>query len=597
MKKIKVVFQPEGKTVQAHAGITVAALAAQNGVKIDVPCGAVGKCGKCKVTVLGSRGVSPADYEELELLSKEELDSGVRLSCRARITGEAVISIPRSSRLQTQKILDVGIQTEAKVNPSVRKKYFKGQPTLFDLGFNHSEKIEKFRNATAVIDASTNELIDIEAGNTTDVLFGMAFDVGTTSVVGTLVDLKTGLVVATAADMNAQVVYGDDVISRLNFCIENENGTADMNKKIIAVMNRLLFEVCKEAGITPDKIYDTVICGNTTMEHFLLKADPKPLGVYPFTSSLGQSLNSVYAKTFGFNIHPRVKLTVFPVIGGWVGGDTLGVILATSLYKTTHIKLAIDIGTNGEVVLGNKDRMVAASCAAGPAFEGAHIRSGMRASRGAIEKIDLVEDKLVFKTIEDSAPVGFCGSGLIDAMALLVEQGIVDETGRIKDPEELPPGLPAEIKAKVIQHENGNEFVFVAQTGAAVNISLSQKDVREIQLAKGAMLAGIIILMKELNVRTEDITEVLIAGAFGNYIRAEKALAIGLIPPVELKKIIFCGNAAEEGARKALVSLEMRREVEVIAKAVKYVDLSASPEFQDVFAEAMMFSNAIAEHQ
>ncbi len=589
MKTIKVIFQPEGKTVHTHAGITIAALAAQNGIKIDVPCGAVGKCGKCKVTVLDGRGVSPVDHEELDLLSGEELKNFVRLSCRARITGEAVISVPRSSRLQTQKILDVGIQTRTGIEPAVKKQYFKEPPENLKFSFKHAEKIEKFRNVTAVIDVLANELITLEAGDTTGVLFGMAFDAGTTTVVGTLVDLKTGLVVATAADMNAQVVYGDDVISRLNFCIENKNGLLELNDKIIGVMNRLLFEVCKEAKITPGNIYDAVICGNTTMEHFLLKVDARPLGIYPFVSSLGRSFNLVTAGTFGFKIGPGVKLTVFPVIGGWVGGDTLGVILATSIYKTAHIKLAIDIGTNGEVVLGNKDRLVAASCAAGPAFEGAHIRSGMRASRGAIEKIDLLDGKIVFKTIEDSAPAGFCGSGLIDAMALLVEQGIVDETGRIKDPEELPAGLPAEIKAGIVKHGNGNEFIFVRQNGAAGNISLTQKDVREIQLAKGAMLAGIIILMKELKVEVSDIKEVLIAGAFGNYIRADKALAIGLIPPVELKRIIFCGNAAEEGARKALVSLEMRKDVEKIAKAAKYVDLSSSPVFQDVFAEAMMF--------
>jgi len=211
----------------------------------------------------------------------------------------------------------------------------------------------------------------------------------------------------------------------------------------------------------------------------------------------------------------------------------------------------------------------------------------MRASKGAIEKIDLLDGKIICRTIENAAPAGFCGSGLIDAMALLVEQGIVEDTGRIKDKSELPSELPAEIKEKVIEHENGNEFVF---TGS---ISLNQKDVREIQLAKGAMLAGIEILMKELGIKAEDIVEVLLAGAFGNYIRAEKALAIGLIPQVELKKIIFCGNAAEEGARKALVSLELRKDVEEIAKKTKYIDLSASPLFQDIFAEAMMFHRNI----
>ncbi len=337
MKIIKVVFQPEGKTVQAHAGITIAALAAQNGIKIDVPCGAVGKCGKCKVTVLEGRGVSPADYEELELLSKEELENGVRLSCRTKITGEAVITVPKTSRLQTQKILDIGIQTQIRINPSVKKLYYIEPPVPSELNYRHKEKIERFKNATAVIDVAENELMTLEPGNTTGVMFGMAFDVGTTTVVGTLVDLNTGLVVATAADMNAQVVYGDDVISRLNYCIENENGLFELNKIIIEVMNRLLLEVCKEAGIAPANIYDAIICGNTTMEHFLLKADPKPLGVYPFVSSLGQTLNSVFSGTFGFKINPKAKVKVFPVIGGWVGGDTLGVFLRGDILITLSL--------------------------------------------------------------------------------------------------------------------------------------------------------------------------------------------------------------------------------------------------------------------
>ena len=583
MKKCKVVFQPEGKKVNTSSGITIAALAAECGVRLEVPCGAVGKCGKCRIEVSKGEGVSAPDGEETALLSKEEIAKGIRLACRTKIIGNAVISIPRSSRLQTQKILDAGIQTEVKLVPAVKKIFYKETPGVNELPVKFSGNVSELANSTAVFSLVENELLSVEHRDTTEVLYGMAFDVGTTTVVGTLVDLKTGTVKATAADMNPQVVYGDDVISRLNFCLENKNGLEELNKKVIDVINKLIKEACKEAKTTPENVYDIILCGNTTMEHLLLKTDPKPLATYPFVSTLTQSMNKRKASEIGININKKSYVRVFPVIGG----DTLGVILATNLHKTAHIKLALDIGTNGEVVLGNKDRLVSASCAAGPAFEGAHIRSGMRASKGAIEKIDLIDGKIICQTIEDAAPVGFCGSGLIDAMALLVEHGIVEDTGRIKDKSELPPELPAAIKEKLIEHENGNEFVFaVSKSG---NISLNQKDVREIQLAKGAMLAGIEILMKELGVKAEDIVEVLLAGAFGNYIRAEKALAIGLIPQVELKKIIFCGNAAEEGARKALVSVDLRKEVEAIAKATKYVDLSASPFFQDIFAEAMMF--------
>lgn len=595
MKKYKVIFQPEGKKVSALPGVTIAALAAQHGVRLEVPCGAVGKCGKCRIEVSKGAGVAAPDSEEKALLSKKELARGIRLACRAKVSGDAVISIPRSSRLQTQKILDVGIQTEVKLAPAVKKIYFKTSPEVENLPFKFSGTVEDLKKSTAVYLSEEKQLLTVETGDTTGVLYGMAFDVGTTTVVGSLVELTTGIVKATAADMNPQIVYGDDVISRLNFCMENKHGLSELNKKIIGVINKLIKEVCEEADLKPESVYDVVLCGNTTMEHFLLKADPKPLAVYPFVSALAQSMNKKKAVDFGINVNTKASVAVFPVIGGWVGGDTLGVILATNLYKTSHIKLAIDIGTNGEVVLGNKDRLVSASCAAGPAFEGAHIRSGMRASKGAIEKIDLVDGKIVCQTIENAAPVGFCGSGLIDAMAFLVEQGIVEDTGRIKDKNELPGELPAELKENLIEHENGNEFIFAGS--ASVNISLNQKDVREIQLAKGAMLAGIEILMRELGIKAGEISEVLLAGAFGNYIRAEKALAIGLIPQVELKKIIFCGNAAEEGARKALLSVDLRKEVEEIAKFTKYVDLSASPLFQDIFAESMMFHKKRIEKQ
>jgi len=588
MKKFKVIFQPEGKNVNTPPGITIAALAAEHGVRLEMPCGAVGKCGKCRVEVSKGEGVSSPDQEEKALLSKEELEKGIRLACRAKISGEAVIIIPHTSRLQTQKILDVGIQTEVKILPAIKKIFFKEPPKTNELPVAFSGNLEQLVNNTLVYSEADNEFLAVEPGDTTGVLYGMAFDIGTTTVVGTLVDLNTGTVKATAADMNPQVVYGDDVISRLNFCIEKKNGLAELNKKVIDVINKLIKEACKEAGTTPDKIYDLMLCGNTTMEHLLLKADPRPLATYPFVSTLSQSMNRRKAPEAGIKINEKAYLRVFPVIGGWVGGDTLGVILATNIYKTSHIKLALDIGTNGEVVLGNRDRLVSASCAAGPAFEGAHIRCGMRASRGAIEKIDFLDGRLVCQTIENAAPAGFCGSGLIDAMALLVEYGIVEDTGRIKDKNELPAGLSASLKEKLLEHENGNEFVFTE--GASGKISLNQKDVRELQLAKGAMLAGIKILMHELGVTPENISEILLAGAFGNYIRAEKALVIGLIPQVELKKIIFCGNAAEEGARKALVSVELRKDVEVIAKNVKYLDLSASPLFQDMFAEAMMFN-------
>jgi len=598
MNKVRVIFQPEGKKIYVSYGVTIATAVHEGNINMDFPCGAVGKCGKCKVEVEGN--VSPVDYIENEHLSKEEIAKGIRLACRTRILGNVTISIPGSSRLQTQKILDSGIATDVCLKTAVKKIVFKFndindlKEKIIKLNLKLSIKLESFKeiiekskdSITGVI--IDNKLVSLEKGNTSNELYGMAFDIGTTTVVGSLVDLNTGLIKSVSADMNSQVVYGDDVISRLNFCIQNKNGLNDLNKKVIDVINKIITETCEDADIMPDKIYDVIFAGNTTMEHLLLKVEPSSLAVYPFKPKLNQCITKVKPKELNINVNPNAIISVFPIIGGWVGGDTVGVILATGIHKSKEIKLAIDIGTNGEVVLGNRERLLCASCAAGPAFEGAHIKYGMRASKGAIEKIDIINGEIFYRTIGDALPKGFCGSGLIDAMASLVENNIVDETGRIRSPDELEGILPKELISRIKVYENGNEFVFVKCKDK--EITLNQRDIREIQLAKGAMLAGITILMKELKVSVEDIKEVLVAGAFGNYIRAEKALRIGLIPQTSLEKIIFCGNAAEEGARKALLSIDSRIEAEEIAKNVEYIDLSSSPYFQDVFANSMMFN-------
>ena len=599
MRKFKVKFQPEGKIVLATPGITVAAAAIEAGVAIDIPCGAVGKCGKCKVEI--SEGLNEPDYIETEKLSKDELNKGMRLACRSKITGNTVVFISRTSKLQTQKILEVGIQTRVYLKPFVKKYVLKKESLVQDdLPQKTVEKIkakfkvkdmkvliEKF-GGSVTISVAKEELIAVEKGDTTGELYGMAFDVGTTTVVGTLVDLKTGIVKATAADMNPQIVCGDDVISRLNFCITNKNGLKELNSKVIGVLNKLITEVCEETEINPKNIYDAVICGNTTMEHMLLNIDPTSLSVYPFYSKLTSSINMAYAKEFGININDKGIVKIFPVIGGWVGGDTVGVVLAIEQHKSERIKLAIDIGTNGEIVLGNKEKMLSCSCAAGPAFEGAHISCGMRASNGSIEKVDFIKNEIKFETIENALPRGFCGSGLIDAMALMVKEKIVDETGRIKDKSELlEDKVPQCLVDRIIETDRGNEFVFVKTD--KIKISINQKDVREIKLAKGAMLAGIRILIKQYGITEKDIQEILIAGAFGNYIRAEKALIMGLLPNIGIEKVIFCGNAAEEGARKALLSVDSLAEAEEIANNVKHVNLSSDPEFQDEFAQAMFF--------
>jgi len=400
----------------------------------------------------------------------------------------------------------------------------------------------------------------------------------------------TGEVAATASRANPQAAYGDDVIARIEYCGREKGGARTLQALVVDALNEILAEACRRAHVKPSVVYEATMVGNTTMNHLLLRLPVDAIARAPFVAA-SASAHSVSARGVGLKMHRRGRLYTGPLVAGFVGADTVGVILATGMHASDGLRLAIDIGTNGEIVLGTRERLLACSTAAGPALEGARIRYGMRAAAGAIDRVDIEGDRVTVWTIGDAPPVGLCGTGLIDAVAALVAAGVVEPTGRMRTADEVAAAAPG--LAKRIRTADGEvSFCLVEPEGGGHAILLTQRDVREVQLAKGAIAAGIASLLDEYGAALEDVEEVLLAGAFGNYIRPERARAIGLLPEVPLEKVRFVGNAAGAGARMLLVNRNLRLVAADVAKGVEHVELSRRPDFQTRFADAMFFPGA-----
>jgi uncharacterized 2Fe-2S/4Fe-4S cluster protein (DUF4445 family) len=433
------------------------------------------------------------------------------------------------------------------------------------------------------------EVIDVLAGTDDGPLLGMAYDLGTTTIVGYLMDLVTGKELAVASALNPQTQFGDDVVSRIQHITASANGLQQLQKSVIGAINGLAIAACQQAGVPPQRVYGLTLVGNTTMQHLLLGVDPSALARSPYVPVVAEAV-SLPAQRLGLAIHPEAPVWALASIAGWVGADTVGVILATGQHRDEGISLAIDIGTNGEMTLGSRHRLVACSTAAGPAFEGAHLSCGMRAASGAIDQVSINGD-VHWRTIENTPPRGICGSGLVDLVAQMLEAQILRESGMMRDAQQLLE-LGQNCLAERIRSEGRHrafDLVLPHEGADGRPVRVSQRDIRELQLAKGAIRAGIEILLKELGIGYGDVTRVYLAGAFGNYIKPESALRIGLIPVLPNAEIVPVGNAAGSGAKLALLSRAAREETHEIVDLVEYLELSTLPEFQDQFAESMVF--------
>ncbi len=604
----RVTFQPEGRSVFVLRGTKLVEAAGQAGIILNQPCGGEGTSGKCRVEVLESAPApTPADSEHL---TEGELSDGWRRACQLAIENDLVISVPQETRFFEQMILAEGKGAWYPFQPNLRKRFVSvPEPTIEDqrsdldrlkaaVGADELEAglpliralpsilRQEGPQVTAILEG--NEIQWVEGGDTTDRIWGVAFDIGTTSIVGALMNLTNGQSRAVASRTNPQVHFGDDVVSRISYIEKTPDGLDKLRKRLIACLNEIIGELCDQADIEPESIYEATAVGNTTMTHIFLGVDPGPIAHAPYVAVVRESLD-VKARELGLEINRNANLHMLPNIAGFVGSDTVAVVLASGMARQEQVQLAIDIGTNGEVVVGNRDRLVACSCAAGPAFEGARIRYGMRATEGAISKV-VINEAIEVSVIGGGRATGICGSGLVDAVADLLDAGVIDPTGRIADPETARE-LPDPLRRAILSFEDQPSVVLVpaARSKTGQPILLTQRDVREVQLAKAAIRAGIEVIGAEFGIVTEEVSRVLLAGGFGNFIRRSHAKRIGLLPPIPTERIEFIGNAAATGAKTVLACADCRREAERISRETEYVELATRPDFQTCYMEAMVF--------
>lgn len=605
---ITVTFLPQNINQPAERGERLLEIAAKAGVLIDGNCGGSGKCGKCRVKI-ASGAVLPPDEEEKAILTRAEIRDGYRLACRLIAEDDICVILPEVKHTVSSKAEAAFLPESFKHKPYIHKYLIDAKPAGFDYQKGDAERIlsclgddvyrispvilpvipdllSRNKKITAVV--RENEIISLEAGDSTSSCFGIAFDIGTTTVAAMLWDLNEGKFIGASAVTNPQSIFGADVISRISYCAKDENNTAVMQGKIIDCFNDIIEGFKSDYNIKSDEIYEICVAGNTTMSHLFLGVNPKQLARAPFAPVFCNNAD-IAARELRLKVNPTANVHLLPNIAGHIGSDITGGLLAVGITGKEGLQIFVDIGTNGEIAAAKNGRVLACSAAAGPAFEGAAIHQGMRAAAGAIESMMIENGKVILKVVDDREPAGICGSGLIDAIAQMLNHGIVDNTGKIISRDSaIERNLPSDIVSRLRVGENGKEFVLAFKQNAP-DVVLTQKDIRQVQLAKGAICAGIRILIKKIGASIDDIDCITIAGAFGNSINPESALRIGLLPDIEADRICFAGNAAGIGASVALLSLEERIKAQREAANAEHVELASCEDFQSEYVMAMNF--------
>ena len=531
-RQYKVIFQPQGRTVYALAGTKIIEAAAIAGIIIDTPCGGEGTCEKCKVKIV---------------LPKQK--AGDCLACQTAIFEDTVIEVPRNSLLTRLDKIAVASDMPA-------------------IEFDDQRLCDKGKCC------------------------GVAVDVGTTTIAASLICVGKKTEIAVASAMNPQISCGDDVVSRIKYAASSD-GLSELQTLIAGKTNELIETLCRQGGIDREDICEAAVAGNTVMEHLFCGIDPCLLGHLPF-EPVYHGANERSAAELNIKINDNAKIYMFPIIGSFIGGDTTAGLLAADILNQPQPALFVDIGTNGEIAILKDGQLTAASTAAGPAFEGAGIACGMRAAAGAIEKVKF-EDDCIYSVIGNTSPTGICGSAIIDIVAELLNSGIVNSTGRMFEPEEIfETKLPPKIVQRLAKDENGRPYFIIAKaTANNPLVRITQRDVRQFQLAVGAMRAGINIMLKKAGLKAGDLKRVLVAGGFGSFIRRNHAQRVGLLPAdISHEKISFIGNSSLAGAKLALLSNKARIRAEYLAKQTKHIELSADSDFQNEFAEAMIFPSS-----
>jgi len=607
MPENEIAFLPDGKRVKIHDSLTVLEAVKLAGVDLVSVCGGKGTCGKCKIKIDPATFSPPLTENEEKSLTPMEKDEGIRLACQIKVSkNHLIVQIPEYSRTGKQRLQIEGIKTALEPDLMVKKYYLElPEPSLEDPRSDVDRIIQelnkqyKTKGLTIFSDLLKNiapllrqsnwqitvtvwndtQIIAIEPGNTAKRIFGLALDIGTTKLAIYLLDMIRGEVLAVDSAMNPQIPYGEDIISRINYVSspDKAQNSPELQQILVKQINELIDSLCEKSAVSVEEIYEMTAVGNTAMHHIFLNLNPKYLALAPYVPVIRGGIN-LKPKQMGIKINPTGNLYCLPVIAGYNGSDNVAVLLATEMYKRSELCLALDIGTNTEVALGNKEQLLVCSCASGPAFEGASIKFGMRAASGAIEHIQIDPStlKCSYITIDSLPPRGICGSAIVDVIAELLKAGIIDVSGR----------MDKSIKSLYFREgSDGYEFILAPanETANGMDIVITQKDIRQILLAKAAMHTGTKLLMDELGITEKDIDTVFIAGAFGNYIDVANARFIGMYPEIDLSKVTLVGNAAGTGARMTLLSKKMRILAETISQQTKYVELAIKKNFQSIY--------------
>ncbi len=600
-------FSPSGRDVRVPPGVTVFDAASWNGIAIDSTCGGHGTCKKCHIQVLG--GSVPVSRLDTRAFTPDQLRAGWRLACLAQATNDLSVEVP--PLVTRPKAATVGVGRQVILRPAVQKRYVElAEPSLADQrtdlvrlldavdDLELTADLHALRRLPGVLRAADfkvtavvvdDALVDVEAGDTTERMFGLAVDLGTTTVVATLLDLTTGTPVSVHSMLNMQQPFGADVITRISATMMDPTALDRLRQAATDTLTELVADVCRDGSVAPEEVYEVAIAGNATMVALLLGVDPEPIGVAPFIQA-SATWPTVRATEIGLSLHPGARVVLIPALGAYVGGDIVAGMLAAGMDRDKRTRLFIDVGTNCEIVLSDGETIVATAAPAGPAFEGGSIRCGMRAADGAIEVVRLGED-VTLQVIGDVAPLGLCGSGLVDAVAELVKVGLLDASGRFVT-DEVAATLAPTLAPRLTSIGQERVFVLHSPTPEAPPqdcVYLSQRDVRELQFAKGAIATGWALLLEELGVAPRDVQQVLLAGSFGSYLSAASAVRIGLVPKLPVLRIVSAGNVAGEGAKMALLSSRERAGATALLEEVRYVELSDRSDFNDRFIDHLSF--------
>lgn len=605
--RVSLTFLPAGKSVRVPSGVSVFDVALWNGIPVDSTCGGHGTCKKCKVRVIDAD--PPVTALDKRAFTAEQLQDGWRLACMVSATRNLEVDVPE---LTTRpKAATVGVGRQVILRPAVQKRFVElADATLSDQRTDVERVLDAVDDLELSVDPQVlrtlgrtlrasdwkvtavivgTELIAVEPGDTTGTAYGVAYDLGTTTAVATLMDLTTGAPIAVASMLNQQQPFGADVISRISATMLDPESLPKLQELAQRTINELTQDVCAQAGVDPSSVYEVALAGNATMAQLVLGIDPEPLGVAPFILATA-SYSGLLAADVGVDVHPRARAVLFPHLGAYVGGDIIAGVLAAGMDRDKRLRLFIDIGTNCEIVLGNGEKLMATAAPAGPAFEAASIRCGMRAAPGAVEVVTISDEGMTLQVIDDAAPIGICGSGLVDAIAELARVGLLDSSGRFLSDDRIADLRP-DLADRFVERDGERLFILAPahESGNGADVVLSQRDVRELQFAKAAISTGWKLLLEEFGVEESEIQQVLLAGSFGTYLSSRSAVGIGLVPDVPLMRIVSAGNVAGEGAKMALLSEPERHGAQALLTEIDYLELSDRGDFNDRFVDELAF--------